>query len=509
MHFFKTTVSRLLHLRFYADASLVAKSICFSLYATMALFGHNTLADYSLKRVVNLETGSYYSFSGLTKKTTTQEIESGVELLGYETYKEIKDPLFLLNYGIETYFSRNWYETGGYRFNTYGSTGPKGVAAKTSWVTPDPQEIPFRKWNVIAPDKSYTNQSTTLLLKPFQSRALPPGSVTYGYFVVSVVMFTPNGALIPPQQIRVAGKILDNDGNAYITAELNGGYINITPTTLASSNYEYTLAVTELTPKIELFEPSSKSKIIYVDDRDNDPDTFLAFVRRCQETMVVFVKPNLPAGFYVNNRLPGFLLSGGIYDAASGFYRCEVDLSVYAATDVYCSIGSQYKKLKVVVYDAQITGYVQNPNLKPGTGKTAFGHTWWSLCITSPAKEIAIKKKLVELPFLDYCGYWPADSGWFPNEANPITTVTGELVLGDQSSTMEAYKIYMVDISQFVNAGQKLVEWKKQSDSGREVYNIIFRNCTTAYIEFSNAHALSNIPTTIYKPSELYKYWIK
>jgi hypothetical protein len=74
---------------------------------------------------------------------------------------------------------------------------------------------------------------------------------------------------------------------------------------------------------------------------------------------------------------------------------------------------------------------------------------------------------------------------------------------------MEAYKIYMVDISQFVNAGQKLVEWKKQSDSGREVYNIIFRNCTTAYIEFSNAHALSNIPTTIYKPSELYKYWIK
>ena len=162
-----TLHSRLLHLRFYADASLVAKSICFSLYATMALFGYNTLADYSLKRVVNLETGSYYSFSGLTKKTTTQEIESGVELLGYETYKEIKDPLFLLNYGIETYFSRNWYETAGYRFTTYGSTGPKGVAAKTSWVTPDPQEIPFRKWNVIAPDKSYTNQSTTLLLNLF------------------------------------------------------------------------------------------------------------------------------------------------------------------------------------------------------------------------------------------------------------------------------------------------------------------------------------------------------
>jgi hypothetical protein len=131
------------------------------------------------------------------------------------------------------------------------------------------------------------------------------------------------------------------------------------------------------------------------------------------------------------------------------------------------------------------------------------------LGITSPAKEIAIKKKLVELHFLDYCGYWPADSGWFPNEANPITTVTGELVLGDQSSTMEAYKIYMVDISQFVNAGKNLVEWKKQCDSGREVYNIIFRNCTTAYIEFSNAHALSNIPTTIYKPSELYKYWIE
>ncbi len=210
-------------------------------------------------------------------------------MLGYETYKEIKDSLFLLNYGIESYFSKNWYEPGGYRFTTYGSTGPKGVAAKTSWVTPDPQEIPFRKWNVVAPDKSYINQSTSLLLKPFQSQALPPGSVTYGYFVVSVVMFTPNGALIPPQQIRVAGKILDNDGNAYITAELNGGYINITPTTLASSNYEYTLAVTELTPKIELFEPSSKSKIISVDDRDNDPDTFLAFVRRCQEKMVVFV----------------------------------------------------------------------------------------------------------------------------------------------------------------------------------------------------------------------------
>ena len=68
MRFFKTIVLRFLHLRFYADASLVAKSTCFSLYVTMALFGCNTLADYSLKRVVNLETGSYYSFSGLTKK---------------------------------------------------------------------------------------------------------------------------------------------------------------------------------------------------------------------------------------------------------------------------------------------------------------------------------------------------------------------------------------------------------------------------------------------------------
>ena len=81
MHFFKTTVSRLLHLRFYADASLVAKSICFSLYATMALFGHNTLVDYSLKRVVNLETGSYYSFSGLTKKQQLKKLNLGLNCL--------------------------------------------------------------------------------------------------------------------------------------------------------------------------------------------------------------------------------------------------------------------------------------------------------------------------------------------------------------------------------------------------------------------------------------------
>lgn len=78
MCFLKTIISRLLRLRFYADASLVAKSTCFSLYVTMALFGCNTLADYSLKRVVNLETGSYYSFSGLTKKQRLKKLNLGL-----------------------------------------------------------------------------------------------------------------------------------------------------------------------------------------------------------------------------------------------------------------------------------------------------------------------------------------------------------------------------------------------------------------------------------------------
>ena len=72
LRFFKIIVLRFLHLRFYAVASLVAKSTRFSLYVTMALFGCNTLADYSLKRVVNLETGSYYSFSGLTKNNDSK-----------------------------------------------------------------------------------------------------------------------------------------------------------------------------------------------------------------------------------------------------------------------------------------------------------------------------------------------------------------------------------------------------------------------------------------------------
>jgi hypothetical protein len=473
----------------------------------MALFGYNTLADYSLKRVVNLETGSYHSFSGLTKKTTTQEIESGVELLGYETYKEIKDPLFLLNYGIETYFSRNWYETGGYRFTTYGSTGPKGVAAKTSWVTPDPQEIPFRKWNIIAPDKSYTNQSTTLLLKPFQSRALPPGSVAYGYFLVSVIMFTPNGVVVPPQQIRVAGNSLDPLGNAYITTQFNSGYIDITPTTGYCSNYQYTLVVTELSPKIELFEPNSKSEITYVDDLDNNADTTLAFVRRGLDKLVVFAKPNLPGAFYVGKSLPGFVLSNGIFDPISGLYKCEINLSVNAETDVICQFGGQYRKLKIVTYDAYIMGCVQKPK-HIGKDRTAFGHTWWTFYVSSPAKEIMIRKQIAKLTVFGDCGFWPAKSdAYFPKEANPYQTVPGLLVFGDQDSKIDVGRVYPVDVGQIVKASRRLDLWKKDCDSGLEIFNILFRNCTTCYIEFSNIHAMSNIPTSIYKPSEIYEYW--
>jgi len=417
-----------------------------------------------LKRVVRLETGNYYSFSGLTKQTTIQEIESGVGLLGYETYQEIKDPLFLLNYGIETYFSKNWYEPNGYRFTTYSSTGPKGVAEKTSWATPDPKDIPFRKWNVVASNNSYTNQSTTLHLKPFQSQVLPPGSVGYGYFVVSVKMFTPGGVMVPPQQIRVANKSLDTDGNAYITAQYNSGYIDVTPTTAFCGNYQYTLVVTELSPRIELFEPSSKSEMTYVDDLDNNADTTLVFVRRGPDKLVVSAKPNLPGAFYTANGLPGFVLSNGTFDPVSGLYKREVNLGVNAQTDVYCQFGGQYRKIKIVTYSANITG---------------FGD----------------------------CGFWPANENFFPKEANPVGIVPGQLSFGDQESTIDFSVVYPLNFNQVVNAGQRLDIWRKNSELGLEVYNLIFRNCTTCYIEFSNVHAASNIPTSIYNPLGLYKYW--
>jgi len=433
----------------------------------------------------------------INKKTTTQEIESGVELLGYETYKEIKDPLFLLNYGIETYFSRNWYETGGYRFNTYGSTGPKGVAAKTSWVTPDPQEIPFRKWNVIAPDKSYTNQSTTLLLKPFQSRALPPGSVTYGYFVVSVVMFTPNGALIPPQQIRVAGKILDNDGNAYITAELNGGYINITPTTLASSNYEYTLAVAELSPKIELFEPNSNSEIAYVDDLDNNADTTLVFVQRGSKELNVLARPSIPIQFFQNGSLPGFKFSSGVYDDSLGLFKRRVNVNINSALNVSCQFGGVTKTLNIVIFDSWLKGCAEKPG--PRT-KSLSGHAWWDFYLSSPAKEILVQKKIIDSSVLGHCGFWPKQSMTALSPMGPA-----KLVFGDQGCLLDSSRYYQLEMLQIFQSSKDLVHWDDIIND--DFYNLFSRNCTTTYIDFSNNHTLSGIPYSIFSPLGLANYW--
>ena len=497
MRFLKTIISRLLRLRFYADASLVAKSTCFSLYVTMALFGCNTLADYSLKRVVNLETGSYYSFSGLTKKTTTQEIESGVELIGWETYKEIKDPLFLSNYGVESYFSKNWYEFGGYRFTTYGSTGPKGVAAKTSWVTPDPQEIPFRKWNVIAPDKSYTNQSTTLLLKPFQSQALPPGSVDYGYFLVSVIMFTPNGVVVPPQEIRVAGNSLDPLGNAYITTQFNSGYIDLTPTTGYCDNYHYTLVVTELSSKIELFEPNSNSEIAYVDDLDNNADTTLVFVQRGSKELNVLARPSIPIQFFQNGSLPGFKFSSGVYDNSLGLFKRRVNLNINSALNVSCQFGGVTKTLKIVIFDSWLKGCVEKPG--PRT-KSMSGHAWWDFYLSSPAKEILVQKKIIDNSVLGQCGFWPKQTRTALLPMGPA-----KLVFGDQGCLLDNSRYYQLEMSQIFESSMDLVHWRDIIDD--DFYNLLNRNCTTTYIDFSNNHALSGIPYSIFSPLGLANYW--
>jgi hypothetical protein len=264
--------------------------------------------------------------------------------------------------------------------------------------------------------------------------------------------------------------------------------------------------VTELSPRIELFEPSSKSEMTYVDDLDNNADTTLVFVRRGPDKLVVSAKPNLPGAFYTANGLPGFVLSNGTFDPVSGLYKREVNLGVNAQTDVYCQFGGQYRKIKIVTYSANITGFVEKP--KPiGTGKTAFGHTWWSFELSSPAKEIAISKKLVKLTVFGDCGFWPANENFFPKEANPVGTVPGQLSFGDQESTIDFSVVYPLNFNQVVNAGQRLDIWRKNSELGLEVYNLIFRNCTTCYIEFSNVHAASNIPTSIYNPLGLYKYW--
>jgi hypothetical protein len=476
---------------------LVAKTIWFSLYAAVFLFGFSALADYSLKRVVRLETGKYYSFSGLTKQTTIQEIESGVGLLGYETYHEMKDPLFLLNYGIETYFIKNWYEPNGYRFTTYSSTGPKGVAEKTSWAAPDPKDIPFRKWNAVAPDQSYTNQSTTLLLKPFQSQALPPRSVDYGYFLVSVIMFTPNGVVVPPQEIRVAGKSLDVLGNAYITTQLNSGYINITPTTGYCDNYHYTLIVTELSPKIELFEPNSNSEIAYVDDLDNNADTTLVFVQRGSKELNVLARPSIPIQFFQNGSIPGFKFISGVYDDSLGLFKRRVNVNINSALNVSCQFGGVTKTLNIVVFDSWLKGCAEKPG--PRT-KSVSGHAWWDFFLSSPAKEILVQKKIIDNSVLGQCGFWSKQTKTALLPMGPA-----KLVFGDQGCLLDSSRVYQLGMLQIFQSSKDLVHWRGIIDY--DFYNLFDRNCATTYIDFSNSHALSGIPYSIFSPLGLANYW--
>ena len=221
------------------------------------------------------------------------------------------------------------------------------------------------------------------------------------------------------------------------------------------------------------------------------------FVQRGSKELNVLARPSIPIQFFQNGSLPGFKFSSGVYDNSLGLFKRRVNLNINSALNVSCQFGGVTKTLKIVIFDSWLKGCVEKPG--PRT-KSMSGHAWWDFYLSSPAKEILVQKKIIDNSVLGQCGFWPKQTRTALLPMGPA-----KLVFGDQGCLLDNSRYYQLEMSQIFESSKDLVHWRDIIDD--DFYNLLNRNCTTTYIDFSNNHALSGIPYSIFSPLGLANYW--
>lgn len=197
--------------------------------------------SFSTKTSIIRETADFTSGCGLWVSTIDQNIEWGPDVSGTQTKAQVPHSCFQTQYGLTSMTESSTYNSNGTSSITTSSTGPNGSGPSTSSPAPWLDTILYRKWSLSGANGSYTNQTTTIEIRPIPD----PGesTSTYAIFIINVAALDQNGNPIPPSSITVAGSTCDANGYAYQSYPLDNALSNITPSIPSVSNYSYNLSV--------------------------------------------------------------------------------------------------------------------------------------------------------------------------------------------------------------------------------------------------------------------------